>query len=185
MSTMKNLVTSTYHGEIAEGAHKAKLTNFVFNITNGLQFRAARIFPLIKKAMPADFDFSGATISIPVDQIKALFSTEFEPTTQDYFTATYLMENNREFKRNLFEKDLAIFLKQTRIQILNDNTVDIEPMEWIKSLLNKEITLYISYPIVPSRTKELKRVQNVNYCPKLTIDTGADEADQTTEEKPF
>jgi len=184
MSTMKALITTTYKGELPEGEQKATITGFAFHITSGIKFRSAHDFPIIRKALPADFDCSGMSLTIPLENIMDLFNTSYEPTTSDYYALDLVMADGRTFRRNLFERDLAIFLKQTRVQILADNTVDLEPIQWIKDLIGKEISIWITYPVVPTRDKTLKRVQNVNYCKPLASEI-TEVATDSTEPEPF
>ena len=185
-SSMKTLFTNIYHGELAEGEHKARLIDFSFTIFNGLKFRNdTKIFAQVVATFPKDFDFTGNSIKIPLDLIPVLFKTDYEPApNSDYFTETFDIEG-REFKKNLFERDFAIFLKQTRIQLTGANLQDINPMTWIKDLLGKEISIWIKYQMVPTRNHSISRVQNINYCPPLENPENAANPENPDDDKPF
>jgi hypothetical protein len=183
---MKTLFTNVYHGELVEGEHKATLKEFTFTIFAGLKFRAnAKVFAQAVAAFPKNFDFSGNSIKIPFELIPALFNTEYEPAANsDYFTEIFDIEG-REFKKNLFERDFAVFLKQTRIQLTGANLEDIQPFDWIKSLIGKEISVWVKYQNVPTRNHTISRVQNINYCPPLENPEDATDSTNPEEEKPF
>lgn len=193
MSGIKDLFTNTYRGELKEGKQEAVITDFTFTITNGTRFRASNCIGPAKVAMPKKL-FTGNNITFALDEILPLFETGYEPTNSgtaaDYFTLIMTTPEGRIIRKNLFEHDFAIFLKQTRIQLTGDNLTDIVPLEWIKAMLNKPISIWVSYPNVLTRSGATVRVQNINYCAPLTDLTKPDTAtapttSDTTEEPIF
>lgn len=81
----------------------------------------------------------------------------------DYIAMVFVIDGKREFKRNMFERDISIMLSQTRRQ-LNRASEDINPIEYLKDLINNktELEIWITYPIVPTRNGA-RRVQNIAW----------------------
>ena len=81
----------------------------------------------------------------------------------DYIAMVFLIDGKREFKRNMFERDISIMLSQTRRQ-LNRASEDINPNEYLKDLIDNktELEIWITYPIVPTRNGA-RRVQNIAW----------------------
>ena len=81
----------------------------------------------------------------------------------DYIAMVFTIDGKREFKRNMFERDVSIMLSQTRRQ-LNRAAEDINPIEYLKDLINNktELEIWITYPIVPTRNGA-RRVQNIAW----------------------
>ena len=81
----------------------------------------------------------------------------------DYIAMVFVIDGKREFKRNMFERDISIMLSQTRRQ-LNRASEDINPNEYLKGLINNktELEIWITYPIVPTRNGA-RRVQNIAW----------------------
>lgn len=103
----------------------------------------------------------------------------------DYIAASFIIDGTLAYNRNLFERELSIFLSQIRRQ-LNRQNEDINPMEFLKELVDNKtpLKIWVEYKIVPTRDNGLKRVQNVYYTEPLgpaTTETTA-EADDASEE---
>ena len=81
----------------------------------------------------------------------------------DYIAMVFTIDGKREFKRNMFERDISIMLSQTRRQ-LNRASEDINPNEYLKDLIDSktELEIWITYPIVPTRNGA-RRVQNIAW----------------------
>ena len=81
----------------------------------------------------------------------------------DYIAMVFSIDGKREFKRNMFERDISIMLSQTRRQ-LNRASEDINPIEYLKDLIDNktELEIWITYPIVPTRNGA-RRVQNIAW----------------------
>ena len=81
----------------------------------------------------------------------------------DYIAMVFSIDGKREFKRNMFERDISIMLSQTRRQ-LNRASEDINPTEYLKGLIDNktELDIWITYPIVPTRNGA-RRVQNIAW----------------------
>ena len=81
----------------------------------------------------------------------------------DYIAMVFVIDGKREFKRNMFERDISIMLSQTRRQ-LNRASEDINPNEYLKGLIDNktELEIWITYPIVPTRNGA-RRVQNIAW----------------------
>ena len=108
------------------------------------------------------------TAEITEGQHKAVL-TAFEykqhPSNEayDYIAMVFIIDGKREFKRNMFERDISIMLSQTRRQ-LNRASEDINPTEYLKDLIDNktELEIWITYPIVPTRNGA-RRVQNIAW----------------------
>ena len=81
----------------------------------------------------------------------------------DYMAMVFVIDGKREFKRNMFERDISIMLSQTRRQ-LNRASEDINPTEYLKGLIDSktELEIWITYPIVTTRNGA-RRVQNIAW----------------------
>lgn len=81
----------------------------------------------------------------------------------DYLCLEMLIDNELHYKRNMFERDVSIFLSHTRRQ-LNRQNETIVPMAYIKDLISKktELELWVAYPVVPTKNGP-KRVQNIYW----------------------
>ena len=81
----------------------------------------------------------------------------------DYIAMVFVIDGKREFKRNMFERDISIMLSQTRRQ-LNRASEDINPTEYLKGLIDNktELEIWITYPIVTTRNGA-RRVQNIAW----------------------
>ena len=81
----------------------------------------------------------------------------------DYIAMVFVIDGKREFKRNMFERDISIMLSQTRRQ-LNRAAEDINPTEYLKDLIDNktELEIWITYPIVSTRNGA-RRVQNIAW----------------------
>ena len=81
----------------------------------------------------------------------------------DYMAMVFSIDGKREFKRNMFERDISIMLSQTRRQ-LNRASEDINPTEYLKGLIDNktELEIWITYPIVTTRNGA-RRVQNIAW----------------------
>ena len=81
----------------------------------------------------------------------------------DYIAMVFVIDGKREFKRNMFERDISIMLSQTRRQ-LNRASEDINPTEYLKDLIDNktELEIWITYPIVSTRNGA-RRVQNIAW----------------------
>lgn len=84
-------------------------------------------------------------------------------TAYDYLAMTFVVDGKREFKRNMFERDISIMLSQTRRQ-LNRANEDINPTDYLADLVDKKIPLdiWLTYPIVATRNGP-RRVQNIAW----------------------
>ena len=108
------------------------------------------------------------TAEIAEGQHKAVL-TAFEykqhPSNEsyDYIAMVFVIDGKREFKRNMFERDISIMLSQTRRQ-LNRASEDINPTEYLKDLIDNktELEIWITYPIVSTRNGA-RRVQNIAW----------------------
>ena len=89
----------------------------------------------------------------------------------DYIAMVFIIDGKREFKRNMFERDISIMLSQTRRQ-LNRASEDINPTEYLKDLIDNktELEIWITYPIVPTRNGA-RRVQNIAWQNISTSDS--------------
>ena len=125
------------------------------------------------------------TAEITEGQHKAVL-TAFEykkhPSNEayDYIAMVFIIDGKREFKRNMFERDISIMLSQTRRQ-LNRAAEDINPIEYLKDLIDNktELDIWITYPIVPTRNGA-RRVQNIAWQNISTSDS-ADEEEEIPE----
>jgi hypothetical protein len=86
----------------------------------------------------------------------------------DYIAASFIIDNTLSYNRNLFERELSIFLSQVRRQLGRQNE-DIKPMEFLAELVKNKtpFKIWVEYKIVPTRDDTLKRVQNVYYTEPL------------------
>ena len=110
--------------------------------------------------------------------VLASFEYKQHPSNEayDYIAMVFTIDGKREFKRNMFERDISIMLSQTRRQ-LNRASEDINPTEYFKDLINNktELDIWISYPIVPTRSGA-RRVQNIAWQNIST--SGSDDAEE-------
>ena len=86
----------------------------------------------------------------------------------DYIKLTMTLDGNRPYTRNMFEKDMSIFLSHTRQQLRMNNT-DIMPFDYLHDLIDNKtkLNVWFAYPTVQGRDGTMKRVQNVNWAPPL------------------
>ena len=91
-----------------------------------------------------------------------------------YITITLELDGKREYKKNLFLRDVSIMLSHTRRQ-LNRANEDIVPGVYLKELIDNqtELDIWFEYPTVATRTGP-KRVQNIAWLPPVSA-----EADET------
>ena len=113
--------------------------------------------------------------------VLASFEYKQHPSNEsyDYIAMVFVIDGKREFKRNMFERDISIMLSQTRRQ-LNRAAEDINPIKYLKDLIDNktELEIWITYPIVPTRNGA-RRVQNIAW---QNISTS--ESDDAEEEIP-
>ena len=191
-SSFKEILTRPYKGEIAEGVYKAKLNNIVF------AYNKNHRTPEEKKMLRDKF--ADKMLEAPPDAYLHFTPEEFqillgegsfEPVATgngaDYFTFTWTLPNNRLFTRNLFMKDLIIFMKQSRIQLTGKNLEDIpDPVAYMFKLIDTDLDIYITYE---NLREQNRRVQNINYCAPIFNKDDDEQNDSenpaTPEEKPF
>ena len=84
-----------------------------------------------------------------------------------YITITLELDGKREYKKNLFLRDVSIMLSHTRRQ-LNRANEDIVPGVYLKELIDNKVKLNIwfEYPVVATRTGA-RRVQNISWLPPV------------------
>jgi hypothetical protein len=185
-SSFKEILTKPYRGEIPEGHYTCKLNNVVFAYNKDHRTPAEKA--MLRDKFPKKIlETADTYLFFTPDEFKQLLTEEcFEPNAQgngaDYFTFTWFLPDGRLFTRNLFLKDLIIFMKQTRIQRTGKNTEEIpDPVEYIFSLIGQDLEVYFSYEKLKEQNR---RVQNVQYCePLFAEEQPEDEA--KTDEKPF
>ena len=75
-----------------------------------------------------------------------------------------MLVDGRPYARNMFERDMVIFLSHTRQQ-LGRQYEDIQPMNYLKELITNKTALdiWFSYPTVTARDGSMKHVQNINW----------------------
>ena len=125
------------------------------------------------------------TAEITEGQHKAVL-TSFEykqhPSNEsyDYIAMVFVIDGKREFKRNMFERDISIMLSQTRRQ-LNRASEDINPIEYLKGLIDNktELEIWITYPIVSTRNGA-RRVQNIAWQ-NISTSESTDEEEEIPE----
>lgn len=173
--SLKNLFTTTYHGEVAEGRHEATIKGFDLCINNGSAFKTSKQFAEFSKALN-DAHMTKENLSetttgalvIPLEMLPVLFTTSFEPGPKDFFRVTAIIkEDDRRITQNLFERNFAVFLKQTRIAVTGENLTDINPFDWIAGLIDKDIPLWVSYRNVARHDGSVGRFQTINWCAPL------------------
>lgn len=173
--SLKSLFNEPYHGEVSEGRHDATIKMFDLCIANGSTFKKSKQFAEFSKALDAAHmskdglsDTTTGALVVPLELLPVLFSTSFEPGQKDFFRVTaVLKEDNRRITQNLFERNFAVFLKQTRIAITGENLTDINPFDWIAGLIDKDLPIWISYRNVPRQDGTFRRYQTLNWCAPL------------------
>ena len=93
----------------------------------------------------------------------AAYHEDKKDAANDYLCLEMLIDNELRYKRNMFERDVSIFLSHTRRQ-LNRQNETIVPMDYIKDLISNktELELWVAYPVVPTKNGP-KRVQNIYW----------------------
>ena len=84
-----------------------------------------------------------------------------------YITLELLIDGKREYKKNLFLRDVSIMLSHTRRQLGRANE-DIVPGVYLKELIDTKtvLNIWFEYPVVATRTGA-RRVQNISWLPPV------------------
>lgn len=132
---LKDLMNKTFQKELAEGKHKATITNWTYNENT-------------------------------------------KNHNNDYIQLSLTIDGELNYKRNMFERDMSIFLSHTRKQ-LNKQNENINPTEYLNELVSNktELDLWVAYPIVPT-ANGLRRVQNMYWAePAAELDGNEDDSE--------
>ena len=108
---------------------------------------------------------------------KWTYKPESDPKN-DYICLEMLVDGDLHYKRNMFERDVSIFLSHTRRQ-LNQQDQNIEPKAYLNELVTNQIALdmWVAYPSVPTKNG-VRRVQNVYWMePSAETAESADDAE--------
>ena len=105
------------------------------------------------------------------------YKPESDPKN-DYICLEMLVDGDLHYKRNMFERDVSIFLSHTRRQ-LNMQDQSINPKTYLDDLVKSQnkLDMWVAYPKVPTKNG-VRRVQNVYWTePSAETAESADDAE--------
>ena len=107
---------------------------------------------------------------------KWTYKPETDPKN-DYICLEMLVDGDLHYKRNMFERDVSIFLSHTRRQ-LGKQDQNIEPKTYLNELVLSQTALdmWVAYPNVPTKNG-VRRVQNVYWMEPSQVAESADDAE--------
>lgn len=88
------------------------------------------------------------------------------------------VDGDLHYKRNMFERDVSIFLSHTRRQ-LNMQDQNINPKDYLDNLVKTQnkLDMWVAYPKVPTKNG-IRRVQNIYWTePSAETAESADDAE--------
>ena len=90
------------------------------------------------------------------------YKLESDPKN-DYVCLEMLVDGDLHYKRNMFERDVSIFLSHTRRQ-LGQQDQNINPKTYLDDLVKSQnkLDMWVAYPMVPTKNG-VRRVQNVYW----------------------